>query len=188
MGYLLDIFRRRGWRTEGIELSEFAAQYAREELKLNVQSGALTKGQFPQDRFSLITSWDVIEHCPDPVGDLREIRSILMPGGYLSIITPNRGSLHAKFVGKNWVEYEKPEEHIYFFDEKILGRILGKLGFKVIASTTAGKYVTMSFALRRLTTYLAIMGKVINSLNSKTLNKYLYVDPKDKMFVLAQKV
>src|SRR5205823_5287062 len=65
--------------------------------------------------FRVVTSWDVIEHLPDPQAHLETIARLMEPGGVLSIITPDRGSATARMFGARWVEYQKPEEHIHFF-------------------------------------------------------------------------
>ncbi len=187
MGFLLSLFRDMGWNTQGVELSEFASSYARDELKLNVRRGTLNDLEFPESSFDLVTSWDVIEHSYNPKEDLLNMHKITKKGGYAAIITPNRESLHAKAVGSRWVEYEKPEEHLYFFGRKIMTRILGEIGFEVVAVTTAGKYVSVGFAINRLRSYSKMFGSAASLVGERLARRYVYINPLDKMFILARK-
>ncbi len=42
------------------------------------------------ERFGLVLSFQVIEHLPDPVGFLRALAAVTVPGGTLVVTTPNR--------------------------------------------------------------------------------------------------
>ena len=187
-GFLLDILRKNGWECEGVELSEYAVDYANKELKIDVRQGVLGDFEYPENHFDLVVCWDVIEHCYDPKRDLKIMYNIVKSGGYLSLITPDMGSLHAKIARHRWVEFEKPEEHLYFFSKEILKRILREIGFELVASTTAGKYVTVNFALNRLKSYSGIFGLIQRAVNERSGNRYIFVNPFDKMFILARKV
>lgn len=187
MGFLLNLFRDLGWQSEGVELSEYASSYAVNELNLNVRQGTLSNLEFPTDYYDLVTSWDVIEHSYNPKEDIKIMHKIIKKNGYIAIITPNRESLHARIVGTRWVEYEKPEEHLYFFGKSILFRILKEIGFAPIAAITAGKYVSVGFALKRLSSYVSLFNKTSKFCGKNISNRYVYVNPFDKMFILARK-
>ncbi len=187
MGFLLNLFRELGWQTEGVELSDFASSYARDEMKLAVRQGTLNNLEFSADYYDLLTSWDVIEHSYNPKEDLIMMHRLIKKGGYVAIITPNRASLHARVVGQKWVEYEKPEEHLYFFEKNILIKILNDIGFETVAATTAGKYVSLEFALNRLKSYSVVFGGLAKIIGKNLSGRYIYINPFDKMFILARK-
>jgi 2-polyprenyl-3-methyl-5-hydroxy-6-metoxy-1,4-benzoquinol methylase len=189
LGFLPALLRDRGWQSEGVEFSDYAANFARNELNLSVKLGTLNNNEFSPDHYNLVTSWDVIEHSYNPIEDIKIMARLLKKGGYMAIITPNRESLHARIVGSRWVEYEKPEEHLYFFGERILCSIMEKHGMKVVASTTAGKFVTLGFAFNRLGSYSRIF-KMFKPRNEGSWinSKYFYINPFDKMFVIAKKL
>jgi len=188
LGFLLKILAERGWDAEGIELSDYACSFAQKELGLSVKKGTLSDIHFAAQRFDLITSWDVIEHSYEPMQDLQIMHSLLKKGGFLSLITPNRDSLHAKIVGKKWVEYEKPQEHLYFFGLKSISRILENIGFRIIKTTTVGKYITVAFMLNRLNSYSGIFALIGRAIGNKSRGQHIYIDPRDKMHILARKI
>src|SRR5690606_38763335 len=82
-GVFMEIAARHGWEVYGVEPSHWAAQLC-QQRGLCVRVGTLEEAAFPEDYFDVTTSWDVIEHLPDPLGHLREVNRILKPGGLLA--------------------------------------------------------------------------------------------------------
>ena len=82
----------------------FAGEYAPQQ-GLDVHTGGLPDAHFGGTEFQLVTLWDVIERVPDPRATLQKTRRVLAPGGVLSLITPDQGSLHARLVGGRRVKY-----------------------------------------------------------------------------------
>jgi 2-polyprenyl-3-methyl-5-hydroxy-6-metoxy-1,4-benzoquinol methylase len=188
-GFLLKCLKVKGHQPYGIDVSEYAVKYAKEKFGLNATNQPLREIKFPDNYFDVVTIWDVIEHFTDPKSEILEIHRILKPNGILSIITPDSGSLQAKIWGKKWVEYVRPEEHLFFFSKSYLIDKLKSVGFEVISETTAGKYVTIKFILDRLKAYnkpiISILEKIFTLLD--LTEKVVYCDPKDKMFVNFRK-
>ena len=114
-GVLLQEFRRRGWEVQGTELSESAASYARQTLKIPVEIGDLEAIGFPPNYFDAITLWHVLEHVADPRALLAEIRRILKPDGVLLVAVPNFGSLEARVSKDKWFHLDVPRHVTHFF-------------------------------------------------------------------------
>jgi SAM-dependent methyltransferase len=92
-GGFLDIARREGFSTAGIEPSTEAAA-------ATAGTGHRVWCEAPPgwpaivaDTFDLITMWDVLEHLPDPRLALERAYALLSPRGRLVILTPLNGSL-----------------------------------------------------------------------------------------------
>jgi len=78
------------WEKFGFEPSD----YAREEAE---RYGSIVKEMdFPDDMFEAIILNHVIEHLPDPVGAIKDIRRMLRPEGKLVITTPDFNSAVAQ--------------------------------------------------------------------------------------------
>jgi SAM-dependent methyltransferase len=190
MGFLLEIARDEGWDVAGLDISDYAVAFARQISALPVMQSDLRTLPFSDRCFHVITLWDVLEHVPDPVGLIRNCRRKLMTGGLLAIITPDEGSWPARLFGQKWVEYEKPDEHLFFFSGRTMRRLLEQEGFKLEWRGTAGKYVPVGFALQRLRSYQAwVFERIGNLVRTLGLDqRALRVNPFDKMFVLARKL
>lgn len=133
-GFFLDVARKRGWETYGIEKNLPAVQYAREKLGLNVFEGPVTGAEFP-GFFDAITLWDVLEHIPDPITFLRTVKTIVKKSGLICIQSPNIESLIAKYKRESW-DWLTPSDHLYHFSPATLAAMLKKAGYEVISITT----------------------------------------------------
>ena len=129
-GYFLLAATQRGWSARGVEISEHAAEHARDKLGLDVLTGEFSSMSFESDSFDLITMLDVIEHLPDPLGGLRNAHAALRPNGRLLVVTPNLHGMPARTLGQDWGLFS-PEHHIYYFTPDTLERMLQRAGFTV---------------------------------------------------------
>ncbi|HET9651875.1 MAG TPA: class I SAM-dependent methyltransferase [Usitatibacter sp.] len=73
----------------------------------------------------------VLEHHPDPVRLLRELRSVLEPGGRLMIEVPNRRSVWAKLFGPYYSGFYIPR-HLMHFDARSLRRVVENSGLRCV--------------------------------------------------------
>jgi 2-polyprenyl-3-methyl-5-hydroxy-6-metoxy-1,4-benzoquinol methylase len=129
-GFFLKAVEETGWRAEGVELSETAAAYARDVVHVRTRAGRIEDADLPSDEYGLVTMLDILEHLFDPMAVLREVHRVLKPGGALIVMTPDLNSLSRRIYGKQWGALT-PAEHLFYFTEKTLGRMLGEAGFRV---------------------------------------------------------
>ena len=155
-GFFVEQAKTIGWDAIGVEPSEWAAEYARTELGVDVQTGTLESVRFPDAAFDVVTLWEVVEHLPDPRVTLREVRRILRPEGQLILSTPDAGSLAARVSGKRWLGWRKVPEHLFFFDRSTLDRLLVQEGFAPARHRYASLTVSAGFALERALSLLGL--------------------------------
>lgn len=136
-GAFLAAARRQGWDAIGAEVSESCAASGREREGLDIRSGALRVAAFEGGSFDVVRMNNVLEHLPDPLGDLKEAARILRPGGLLRLSTINAGSLAAKLSGPDW-RYYAPLCHVYAFTPGTLREMLSRAGFARIMIRTRG--------------------------------------------------
>ncbi len=74
-GIFLDEARAAGMVPFGAELSPETAAFARDHFGLEVHQGDWRDAGYAEASFDVITLFDVIEHLPDPLGELRAIQS-----------------------------------------------------------------------------------------------------------------
>jgi len=152
-GFLISEAVKRGWEAEGVELSSFASDYARETLGLKVTNCDLRGANFPSAAFDAVVMDDVIEHFEDPLVEAREVHRLLKPGGVYLLHTPNAASYWRPLMGKRWIHL-KPDEHLFYFDPKTITLLLEKAGFEVISAKACGKATNLNYIV-------GVVGKVL---------------------------
>lgn len=129
-GLFLNAMRESGWDVEGVELNQYAVEYARKTFGLTIYQGTLEEVNFPDASFDVITLWDVLEHVHNPRITLSEIARILKPGGLLALSLPNPHSLEARLFGKYWVGWDRPR-HLHIFPPPVLENYLTNAGMEI---------------------------------------------------------
>jgi SAM-dependent methyltransferase len=127
-GFFLKAAERAGWQVEGIELSPEASRFAVERLALPIRRERAEDAPIEPGSFDAAVMFDVIEHLFDPRAVLTAIARALAPGGTLVISTPNVDSLSRYLLGPAWAVLS-PLEHIYYFNEDSLRRLLEASGY-----------------------------------------------------------
>jgi 2-polyprenyl-3-methyl-5-hydroxy-6-metoxy-1,4-benzoquinol methylase len=187
-GFSLEVAGERGWDAQGIEISEFACDFARRHLKLEVHCGSLADADLKAKTFDVITMWDCIEHCVDPVHELALANKALKPGGLLALTSPDIGSWPARLWGPRWMGI-KDEEHLYYFSPETMERVLNKVGFEMTRAEHAGKYIDVGFFIKRTGLYSSVVEQALSNAARflRLTDKVLYVNPFDIMLVYGRK-
>jgi SAM-dependent methyltransferase len=129
-GYFLHAARDAGWEIEGLELSAPRVQHAQEWFGLPLQNCDLMAAALKPATFDAVVMLQLIEHMHDPAAVLRKVRSLLRPGGILTLSTPNILAYARKDRG---VDSWRIPRHLFFFTPRTLMCSAEACGFKVIS-------------------------------------------------------
>jgi SAM-dependent methyltransferase len=138
-GFFLQEMKCRGWRVEGIEISEVGRQYARDRWDIHVYSQTLENLSLPGNFFDVVTLFYVIEHVNDPLDLLKEVKRILKPGGLILLRWPHSTPI-VRILGplsKKLDLYHTPY-HLYDFSPRTMEKMLTFCGFKEIETMIVG--------------------------------------------------
>lgn len=143
-GIVAEWLIKRGYDVSLVEFSEAAVEEAKKrginKIYKNKIEG-LGSLPFANDSFDVVFFGDIVEHLFDPESALKEIKRILKPNGKLIISCPNIAYWRFRcyyFLDGDFqridVAKQRPweQEHIRFYNIKILKELLGKLGFEFI--------------------------------------------------------
>lgn len=133
-GELLALARARGWDVQGIEISADAAESARNEYGLPVQTGTLEESTDRIDRFDVLIATDVIEHVASPQRFASAARRVLRPDGIAIIETPNWDSIWRRLGGSAWLGLNR--FHLHLFNSRSLTTLMRRCGFAACRAAT----------------------------------------------------
>lgn len=135
-GLLLQGMRARGWAVQGVDLCRESAEFAAGRRGVPVFVGTLEQARFPPGSFHVVHFSHLIEHVPQPLAFLAEVRRVLRPEGYAVLTTPNIAGLQARLFGARW--RSAIADHLTLFSGATLRGLAARAGFRVLASQTWG--------------------------------------------------
>jgi SAM-dependent methyltransferase len=127
-GFFLKAAERIGWRVTGVEFSAEGSRFGIDELGLDIRREPAEAMAISTGAFDAAVMFDTIEHLLDPRAALLSCARALVPGGLLLVATPNFNSISRRLLGSSWAVLS-PLEHLYYFDERTLGRLIENCGF-----------------------------------------------------------
>ena len=107
-GYFLNEAKDADWQPLGVEISPHSTAYAQETYGVESLTGTLEE-HFETlqagEKFDVVALWNVFEHLPDPVGDLKLFHQLLRPGGAVIIKVPDARvlTLQPNLLQKTWL-------------------------------------------------------------------------------------
>lgn len=148
-GLALKVAKRRGWKVFGLEVNKEAALMARQLVGFRaVQAGELNEHMFPDEYFSLVTMFDVLEHIQKPVNLLALLRKKMAPFGRLFLVTPDINSISFRLLKNKWPHCV--QEHLFLYSPKAMNQLLRVTGFRLLEYGRAPKYVNLVILRRHL--------------------------------------
>ena len=129
-GDLLELYRERGWRAAGTQVSLTAAAAARERRGVEVIVGELPELDLRPSSFQVIAFFHVLEHLDRPAEYLRKARNLLADDGLLVVEVPDCGGIGFRVLGRRHLCFDHPH-HLFFFTAHSLRGLLERTGFRV---------------------------------------------------------
>jgi len=127
-GSFLDLVKGFAARTVGVEPAAFYHS-ALKEKGHQVFSSCLEAQSEWRGGVDLAVSFAVLEHVPDPLAFLQEIRTLLRPGGSALISTPNADDGLLKWLGDDYARFFYREAHLWYFNGASLSTWGRQAGF-----------------------------------------------------------
>jgi len=144
-GNALGYHRNRGCSAHGTELDVNVKRVAVSQ-HLDIRQGVFKPADWEPSSLDYVTLDQVLEHNYEPLTLLRDVRTVLKPGGTLLLTTPNAGSLLAKLLGRRWIHWHPPY-HVLLYTRQAVARLLCDAGYSVlrIKTVTASAWMQYQF-------------------------------------------
>ena len=132
-GIFLDIAKDKGWKTYGLELNKIEFSIS-EGKGHKVQNELLEKALF-DEKFNIISLWDVFEHIKDGDSTLKLMKELLTDNGVILLQIPSSDALAAKIMQKKCNMFDGLE-HTNLYGVMSLTKLVESNGLKILDITS----------------------------------------------------
>lgn len=119
-----------GWNLANVSCRRKTGFDVRPELKERVESLRIefyaNTAHLPAGSFNLVLCHHTLEHLPDPVRALGEMKRLLAPEGRLLLVVPYEKQRRYRHYDPN-----EPNHHLYSWNVQTLGNLVAVAGFQV---------------------------------------------------------
>lgn len=188
VGFLLDEAAKRGWEVYGVELSQWAVDYAREKLGIKtVFHGHLKDAPFEPGYFDAVLLIDSIEHLTEPKETLIRLRKLLKKDGLICINTPDIDSLLSRTLKARW--WGVKQSHLYYFTARSLKQMLEAAGFFLTKKRFHARSFSLKYWLTKLKGYNPGLYRVAAFFLDHAFlrNRLVKIDLRDQLEIYARK-
>jgi SAM-dependent methyltransferase len=140
-GHMTRALTRFG-EVEALEGAPEALEWLRTREGITVHEGVLPGSGLQEERYDLVTAFDVLEHIADDEGALAEIHRLTVPSGLLLVTVPAHPSL--------WSEWDVAHHHQRRYRPRALERRVMDAGFELLFSSPMQTLLFPAFVLERL--------------------------------------
>ena len=146
-GFFLEKLYRAGYQNlRGVEPGKDAVSKAPPLIRDRIINDFFQPTLFAPESFDVVCCFQIFDHLPDPGRFLRDVRSLLRPGGLLMAINHNIRALITRILGERSPMYDI--EHIYLFDKSTIRQLFLANGFEVTRVSGLSNSYTLAYALK----------------------------------------
>lgn len=130
----------------GVEPGAASVEKASKKIKPRIKADIFKNGLFPKNSFDLVCCFHTLDHIVDPNMFLRNVYSVLKPGGSICFVVHDTDGLSVKLFGEKSPIFDI--EHVYLFNKRSLTGIFKKNGFRDIKTFSVINKYPFSYWLR----------------------------------------
>lgn len=140
------------WNLKGIEPSIAMVKFGNTNYGLDITQGVFAENSFPNEKFDIISLWDVLEHVNHPDKLILEISNKLKINGILIINVPNLNTITARVMRYSWPFYLAV--HIHYFKDDTLKKLLANYKLQVISQKPYFQKLGLGYVFFRAANYI----------------------------------
>lgn len=148
-GTFLSQLKRIGFdQVVGIEPSESAANAAMPDIRGNIRIEPFTRDRFVDDQFDFACCFQTLEHVADPVTVVRDMTSLVKPGGAVALVVHDRSAWLNRLLGRFSPIIDI--EHLQLYNARSLKVLASQCGLDVVSCSTFKNIYPVSYWLKLL--------------------------------------
>ncbi len=139
MGFFLKEASLMGYEPLGVEISEYAVNYSKNELSLEVHNISVLDFDYKENEYHVITAWYVLEHIAELKSVIKKIASALKKNGVFAFAMPHSYGVTGRFSPDNYNKI-MPKDHAFEFSVYSIDLLLKEYGFTKVHIENKGIY------------------------------------------------
>ncbi|MGI9114532.1 MAG: hypothetical protein DLM52_00140 [Chthoniobacterales bacterium] len=189
-GFFLETALAHGFDATGVEFSSEAIALARSDVRECIVQGDVNALALRNDSaFDVIVAFDIIEHTQDPLKFLNDLRSLLRPGAWLALSTPDTGHFLRYLMRSHWPMLQ-PLQHTYLFSKGAMRNALQRCGYSNIRIENATKMLSADYLIEQVSEYNPLLQRLyrgVSPIVPPRLRKKAWQVNIGEMLVFAQR-
>lgn len=129
-GLFVKAFQDLGLDADGIEISKYSVQIAKEKFGIELFNGNLLEFNSTK-KYDLISFYHSFEHISEPIPTIKKAKDLLTENGILWLSLPNVMSLDRIIKKENWNGWSLPY-HFFHYSPVSIKNLLKNEGFRQI--------------------------------------------------------
>ena len=172
-GDFLIAAKNHGWDIIGIEPSDKARAVAMTKGASFIQNTT----DLESSSCDIITMWHVLEHVPNYISQIKELKRLLKPDGTILIAVPNFKSFDAQHYGEFWAGYDVPR-HLWHFSKTAVETIVASEDLQLVKTVPLkfdAYYVALlseKYKSGKMNYFNALITGLKSNYKAKTTNEY----------------
>jgi SAM-dependent methyltransferase len=127
-GGFLQVAVEMGLEAEGLEVARDLAEHTERRVGVRVFKEPIPHPGYPDRPFSAVFSSMVFEHLTDPLGVLKALRGMVIPGGLAVLEIPNALDFRERLRRGSTLD----DSHLFYFSRRGLARLFQEAGFRLL--------------------------------------------------------
>lgn len=133
-GILLSELQLWGYKCVGVEIEKKVVHWIQQNLNLDIRQGIFPDDNLRLPKCDLFLAFDVLEHTPSPDKFMKEVSSLLKPGGIAIIQTAIDQYDYKPPFGRRFKDAFNDIEHLFLFTDEAMRELAKLSGLEVISS------------------------------------------------------
>ncbi len=135
-GFVVEAAQQRGWHARGIDLNPSAIEFG-QSRGLSLRVAGIEDPALSDERYDVVSLFDVLEHLTHPRPILERCRDLLAPDGIVFLYVPNYDSASRLLMGAD-AHFIWPTHHLNYYTPVTIVDLLARVGFTPELVTTEG--------------------------------------------------